>query len=53
MFPGPLAEVTCKMADVGDRGQKYSEGQAAFTLGFVWQLLRAWIMGFGKNKRND
>ena len=40
-FPGPLVEIMCMMADVGDRGQSYSEGQTAFTIGFVWQLLRS------------
>lgn len=51
-FPSPLVEVVLKMADVGERGQVYGQGQTRFTLGMVWQLLRAWVMGVGKTKAN-
>lgn len=40
-FPAPLADIVCKMADVGDRAQVYDQGQTAFTIGFVWQLVKA------------
>ncbi|KAI1366596.1 ThiJ/PfpI family protein [Xylaria arbuscula] len=39
-FPSAVVEIACKMADVGDRGQEYAEGQTVFTLGVVWQLIR-------------
>ncbi|PKS05421.1 hypothetical protein jhhlp_008797, partial [Lomentospora prolificans] len=40
-FPGPLVEIVCKMADVGDRPHEYEQGQTAFTISFVWQLFRS------------
>jgi hypothetical protein len=45
-----VAELAIKMADVGDRPQKYSQGQTSYTLGIVWQILKAVVMGFGKQK---
>ncbi|KAJ6546934.1 ThiJ/PfpI family protein [Mycena capillaripes] len=42
-FPIAIAELGCKMTDVGDRAQIYSQGQAAFTLSMVWNLLRGWF----------
>jgi putative intracellular protease/amidase len=50
-FPGPLVDVAIRIADVGDRPQKFDVGQTAFTLGFVWVLLRAWVLGFGGRKQ--
>jgi hypothetical protein len=49
-FPGPVAEIACSMADIGNRGQKYTQGQASFTVGIVWQIFKAWVMGIGKGK---
>ena len=49
-FPGPVAEFACKVADVGDRSQLYSKSQSAFTVGIVWQLIKAWFIGAGKEK---
>ncbi|KAK7439077.1 hypothetical protein CaCOL14_002420 [Colletotrichum acutatum] len=42
LFPGPIVEIACKMAEVGERGQVYEQGQTRFALGFVWQLVKAW-----------
>lgn len=42
-FPPAVAEVVCKMADVGDRPQVYSQGQTSYMLGFAWQLLKGWF----------
>ncbi|KAI3325063.1 ThiJ/PfpI family protein [Xylariaceae sp. AK1471] len=42
-FPSAVAEMACKMADVGDRDQLYSESQTAFTLGFVWLIIKGWF----------
>ncbi|KAI0152620.1 ThiJ/PfpI family protein [Xylariaceae sp. FL1272] len=42
-FPSAIVEVACKMADVGDRGQLYSEGQTSFMIGLVWQLVKGWF----------
>ncbi|TRX96153.1 hypothetical protein FHL15_002877 [Xylaria flabelliformis] len=39
-FPSVVAEIACKMADVGDRGQLYSEGQTILTLGMVWIIVK-------------
>ncbi|PGH14261.1 hypothetical protein AJ80_06001 [Polytolypa hystricis UAMH7299] len=40
-FPGPLAEVICALADVGDRKREYETGLARDTGFFVWQIFRA------------
>ncbi|KAI0205384.1 ThiJ/PfpI family protein [Astrocystis sublimbata] len=42
-FPSAVAEIALKMADVGDRGQFYSESQTTFTLGMVWIIMRGWF----------
>ncbi|KAI0400589.1 ThiJ/PfpI family protein [Xylaria palmicola] len=39
-FPSAVVEIACKMADVGERGQLYSESQTAFTLGMVWLIIK-------------
>ncbi|KAI8207012.1 hypothetical protein K4K53_000724 [Colletotrichum sp. SAR 10_77] len=49
-FPGPVAEIACSMADVGDRGQFYGEGQTVYFLGVVWQVVKAWFVRPGKAK---
>jgi len=49
-WPGPLAEVVCNMADVGGRGVEYENGKAKENAFWVWQILRAWTMGFWKGK---
>ncbi|TGJ85978.1 hypothetical protein E0Z10_g2775 [Xylaria hypoxylon] len=42
-FPSAVVEIACKMADVGDRSQLYSESQTAFTLGIVWLIIKGWF----------
>lgn len=49
-FPGPVAELGLVMTETGDRPQKYETGKMAMTLGVVWQILKAALMGFGKKK---
>ncbi|KAF9879034.1 ThiJ/PfpI family protein [Colletotrichum karsti] len=49
-FPGPVAEIACSMADVGDRGQVYGEGQSVFFLGVMWQVVKALFVRPGKAK---
>ncbi|KAK1639072.1 ThiJ/PfpI family protein [Colletotrichum phormii] len=44
LFPAPIVEIACKMAEVGERGQMYEQGQTRFTLGFVWLLVKAWFV---------
>ncbi len=44
-FPGPVAEIGCKLTDVGDRSQVYDQGQTLFVLGMVWQIVKAWFVG--------
>ncbi|GAW17000.1 hypothetical protein ANO14919_064490 [Xylariales sp. No.14919] len=39
-FPSAIVELACKMADVGDRSQVYSESPAVFTLGVVWLFIK-------------
>ncbi|KAI8625143.1 ThiJ/PfpI family protein [Xylariaceae sp. FL1651] len=43
-FPATIVEIACKMADVGDRDQLYSEGQTTFTLGVVWLIIKGWFV---------
>jgi hypothetical protein len=43
-FPGPVAEIGCMLADVGDRAQLYDQGQSSFVLSMVWQLVKAWFV---------
>ncbi|KAF2817000.1 class I glutamine amidotransferase-like protein, partial [Mytilinidion resinicola] len=50
-WPGPLAEVVCKMADVGERGVEYEIGTVRENGFWVWQILRAWTAGFWKGKQ--
>ncbi|KAK3328827.1 class I glutamine amidotransferase-like protein [Apodospora peruviana] len=51
-FPGPVGEMAMTLTDTGDRPQKYGSGQAVFTLGIVWQILKAVVMGVpGKTKK--
>ena len=49
-FPRPVVEIACRMCDVGDRPQRYSESTLAMNWGFAWNILRAWLWGFGKGK---
>lgn len=42
-FPVATTKIGCAIADVGDRTQRYEQGQVAYTLKFVWQLVRAWL----------
>ncbi|KAJ4290713.1 hypothetical protein N0V88_006461 [Collariella sp. IMI 366227] len=49
-FPGPVVELGLVMTDTGDRPQAYGTGQTAMTLGVVWQVMRAVVMGLGKKK---
>ncbi|KAK4231788.1 class I glutamine amidotransferase-like protein [Podospora fimiseda] len=50
-FPGPVAEFATMLTETGDRPQKYEVGKVAFTLGVIWQVLKAVVMGFGKGKK--
>lgn len=49
-FPGPVAEFALVMTETGDRPQRYETGRAAMTLGVVWQIVKALLMGIGKRK---
>lgn len=50
-WPGPVAEFGVTIAEVGDRPQRYETGQAAFTLGIVWQVIKAAVMSIGRRKQ--
>lgn len=47
-FAGPLAEFGLVLTETGDRPQKYGTSQAVFTLGVVWQVVKAVFIGLGK-----
>ncbi|KAK3986694.1 class I glutamine amidotransferase-like protein [Cladorrhinum sp. PSN332] len=49
-FPGPVAEFATMLTETGDRSQKYEVGKVRFTLGVVWQVLKAVLMGLGRGK---
>lgn len=38
------------LTDTGDRPQVYGTGTGLFTIGIVWQVLKAAVMGIGKQK---
>ncbi|KAK4144735.1 uncharacterized protein C8A04DRAFT_11198 [Dichotomopilus funicola] len=49
-FPGPVVELALMATDTGDRAQRYDTGKTAVTLGVLWQVLKAMLMGVGKTK---
>ncbi|KAF6836877.1 ThiJ/PfpI family protein [Colletotrichum plurivorum] len=49
-FPAPVVEIACQMADVGDRGQEYGQGQTAYFVSFMWQVVKAWFTKPAKAK---
>ncbi|KAK0657494.1 class I glutamine amidotransferase-like protein [Cercophora newfieldiana] len=50
-FPGPIAEFGARITEVGDRPQKYEVGQTMFTLGMVWQVIKAAVLSIRKGKQ--
>lgn len=51
-FPNPVAEMGAMMAEVGSLPQEYEVGNARFTAGVVWQILRAWFAGPGSKSKS-
>lgn len=49
-FPSPATEAVIAMADVGDKGIDYTKGKTAETIWWLWQILRAAVMGGRKLK---
>lgn len=49
-WPVPVAEMGAVLADVGDRGQFYSQGKGMFTLGVVWTIVKAWFVSSGSRR---
>lgn len=49
-WPGPVANTVCAMADVGNRSAEYDNGSVKENAWWVWQIFRAWTMGFRKTK---
>ena len=49
-WPGPVANAVCAMADVGNRSAEYDNGSVKENAWWVWQIFRAWTMGFRKTK---
>ncbi|KAL2270880.1 hypothetical protein VTJ83DRAFT_251 [Remersonia thermophila] len=47
-IPGPVAEAALSLTETGDRPQRYETGKMVWTLGIVWQMLKATFMGLGK-----
>ena len=50
-FPGPAAEAVIAMADVGEKGVSYTNGNMKETLWWLWQILKAVGLGIGKGKK--
>lgn len=51
-FPSPAAEAAIAMADVGEKGVFYTNGNTKETLWWLWQILRAVGLGIGKDKNS-
>jgi transcriptional regulator GlxA family with amidase domain len=49
-YPGPVAEIVCAMADVGDRSLKYDTAPTRDLLFFLWQFLKASPMSWFRRK---
>jgi hypothetical protein len=49
-LPGPASEVVIAMADVGEKGIDYPNGKTTETVWWLWQILKAWIMGQKQKK---
>jgi hypothetical protein len=44
-YPGPLSDTVCMLADVGDRGQEYRNGNLKDNGLWLWAIVRAWWKG--------
>ncbi|KAK3382924.1 ThiJ/PfpI family protein [Lasiosphaeria ovina] len=51
LFPGPVAEFGLALTETGDRPQVYTTGKTVFTLGIVWQLVKAVFLSLGKKSK--
>jgi putative intracellular protease/amidase len=49
-FPGPATEAVIAMADVGDKGIDYANGKTAENVWWLWQILKAALIGSRKRK---
>ena len=49
-FPSPVVELGITLTEVADRPQRYETGKTGYTLGIVWQLVRAYFSSAGKPK---
>ena len=52
-FNGELADLVCRMADVGERGQDYETGTVKETSWWIWLILRSLWRGNGSNETKD
>lgn len=52
-FPGPLTDTMLAMADVGEKGVEYGTSARVDTMWWVWQILRAAVVGLGAKKRKE
>lgn len=52
-FPGPVAEMGLTFTDTGDRPQKYTTGKTVFSLGVVWQIIKAVFIGYGSKSKSS
>lgn len=50
-FPSPTTECVLAMADVGEKGEYYSNGTAKETSWWLWQIIKAAVIGGGKRKK--
>lgn len=49
-FPGPATEAVIAMADVGTKGSDYTKSKTSETLWWLWQILKAVMLGRSKQK---
>lgn len=45
LYPGPLSEMVCAWADVGDKGELYDTKVSVDTAWYIGQILRALFLG--------
>ena len=50
MFNRELADLVCRMADAGERGQDYDTGTVRETSWWIWLILRSLWKGKGSEK---
>jgi hypothetical protein len=50
-FPSPTTECVLAMADVGEKGNYYPDSKPKETAWWLWQILKAAVLGGGKKMK--